>query len=1248
MTKFAVVQNARLPEQGPAARNRAIQNASGRVLADLSYGTFVEIDDNASGTLTKEGFSVLDFPDPGEVKIANHVLKVDKGRSLEKEIGKASKKNWKQYVVQFKAPPENHWLRLLENAGLRITGKLGTYGFTLDGEPDAITRIVGTPQIAFVAPYQPEWRISPNVAKLSGRIKFVSVLVRPADAVDGVADAIKAGGGSIVRVWSEAESPSPDARVIIAEVDKGKIAELAAHPDVRWIDFQTPEYQLEDERSAQIVAGNLDATAPPNTLPVPGYAGALTTLGFNGTGVTVAINDTGVDTNTAATAHADLAGRFAFGPAAPGSGDTHGHGTHVAGIAVGNGGTTDADSGGFVLGQGMAPGARFGVITNTGTASIADFSQVAVQNNSQVMNCSWQVNPPGSAYSLADRTIDMAIRDGDGASGGMQPLTVVFSAGNSGHLGNSTLTKQTKNAIVVGNLLNARPGELTTPDDIRALAERSSRGPTADNRLLPTVCAPGTDIISSRPTVDSEPTPGIQRPRNPYQDIGGTVHQNHFRDSGTSMASPHVAGLCALLIEWWRDRTGGRTPSPAMLKALIVNGAVDCVGGPDGAGGTLTNVPNPHQGWGRANLRNIVLTAPDVQRGPKLFVDQRHAFTANGQVFSLRVAVADPAIPLKVTLAWTDAPGDPAAAQMLVNDLDLEVESVTTGDLFRGEGGSGTGFSGGFSVANQPRDSVNNLECVYIQAPAGEYYIRVRATSVTNNARPPYDASAWQDFALVIDNAERAASAPASIATLIDRSGSMIGSGYVDVTRTSASAFMDRLRVDDAIGVVSFGSGAQREYPAAGNVVEVTGDTERDLARAAIAGITFGGSTHMGPAITLGASMLSASSGSKGMALFSDGYDNGSPTALTAVAGLPSGLPIYTCAMGPLSDQDLMEEIATMTGGRYYFMPTIDDLFEIHNYISGSLTGDSLVANDSAMASSSRVEAWIDSTCKRVTFCVAWSDPSLTFRNREPRGSGDIDIRLRAPNGKLVHRNAAYVQRTVGRGYVVFRIDEPAAGRWFMEVATARTAHTRYTAAAFVDSRLRIFTRPNLTRIKLRRLWNVSTLAFLDDRLLPDLRIVSKHIRPDFEVKNILKKHRNLIKTATLSDRVPAQVAQLVSIQDGLRSAGKEDPFTFKSANVAWDIADAIKRSDGQNGGFFKAAGVLSQPLAFQVEGESRSTLGIGSLLNLIASNASGLATARITPQRAGSHNVQVSVRGSVPGTDEPFVRREMVSFLAE
>ena len=139
-------------------------------------------------------------------------------------------------------------------------------------------------------------------------------------------------------------------------------------------------------------------------------------------------------------------------------------------------------------------------------------------------------------------------------------------------------------------------------------------------------------------------------------------------------------------------------------------------------------------------------------------------------------------------------------------------------------------------------------------------------------------------------------------------------------------------------------------------------------------------------------------------------------------------------------------------------------------------------------------------------------------------------------------------------------------------------------------------------------------------------------MRPDFDVKNILKTHRNLIKTATLSDRVPAQVAQLASIQDGLRSAGKADPFSFKTANVTFDMPNG----NNHNGVEHEAA---ATNLTFST---------VSSLLSGIASNTLALPSARITPQRAGSHNVQLSVRGSVPGTNEPFVRREMISFVAE
>src|SRR5215212_9523144 len=394
MNIFAVVHSpeGRPIEHERAARSKAIQSVSGKVLAELSYGTFAQIDDSAVGKLDKDGFSVSEFPDPGTLKVVNHVVDIAQGRELEKDIPEFARKGWKQYAVQFIAPPENEWLKALERAGLRVTGKLGTYGFVLDGKAEDLLPLLGMSHIAFFSPYLPEWRLSLNLEKTTQRIKFVSVLVRPAEAADEVVEAIRAAGGAVHRVWAEDESPSPDTRVIIAEIDKKKLAELAAHPDVRWIDFQPPEYKLEDERSAQIVAGNLDAAAAPNTLPVRGYAGALTDMGFDGSGVIVAINDSGVDTNTSATQHPDLAGRFAFGPPGPGLGDTSGHGTHVAGIAVGSGGTGDADIEGFVLGQGMAPGARFGVITSTDATSILSFSQTAVQNNSQVMNCSWEVN----------------------------------------------------------------------------------------------------------------------------------------------------------------------------------------------------------------------------------------------------------------------------------------------------------------------------------------------------------------------------------------------------------------------------------------------------------------------------------------------------------------------------------------------------------------------------------------------------------------------------------------------------------------------------------------------------------------------------------------------------------------------------------------------------------------------------------------------------------------------------------------
>jgi hypothetical protein len=174
----------------------------------------------------------------------------------------------------------------------------------------------------------------------------------------------------------------------------------------------------------------------------------------------------------------------------------------------------------------------------------------------------------------------------------------------------------------------------------------------------------------------------------------------------------------------------------------------------------------------------------------------------------------------------------------------------------------------------------------------------------------------------------------------------------------------------------------------------------------------------------------------------------------------------------------------------------------------------------------------------------------------------------------------------------------------------------------------------------------VSAVALLDDRFIPDVRIVSKHFRPDFSVTDILKQHRQLIHTTSQTDRVPAQVAKLSSIQDGLRLAGKPNPFVFRSGNITWKTPNGSPRTT-QDSFFSTDFGVAA---VFESSRSLNDTIAASasSVLGRLRRDDLNLSSAQITPQLAGSHNVQISVRGSVPVTGEPFVRRELVTFLAE
>ena len=251
-----------------------------------------------------------------------------------------------------------------------------------------------------------------------------------------------------------------------------------------------------------------------------------------GAGVRIAIIDTGVDPE-----HPDFVGRVAAIADFTGEGiaDATGHGTHVAGIAAGDG----TASGGKY--SGVAPDSELYVAKVLDSQGVAFMSDVmtgidwAVKQQVHVMNLSLSGPPPGDGTDALSETCDLVAERG---------FAVCVAAGNSGpspgSIGSPGCARQ---VITVG---------ASTDDD--SLLEASSRGPTADGRVKPDVLFPGAGIISCRATGTS---------------MGNVLNSAYTEASGTSMATAHASGTAALLLEV----EPGLTPSE--IKRLILGGATD-------------------------------------------------------------------------------------------------------------------------------------------------------------------------------------------------------------------------------------------------------------------------------------------------------------------------------------------------------------------------------------------------------------------------------------------------------------------------------------------------------------------------------------------------------------------------------------------------------------------------------------------------------------------------------------------------
>jgi hypothetical protein len=373
------------------------------------------------------------------------------------------------------------------------------------------------------------------------------------------------------------------------------------------------------------------------------------------------------------------------------------HGTHVAGTLLGSG-AGDANA------LGMAPSANTIFAHSSADDTVTEQVDAVDNYGIDIANHSWGFgtgwpddgdNEDGfGAYDGWARDYDAVVR-GKG-------LIIVKSSGNDsndcdpddasncdGFLGGDGNRYDTigyvgnaKNVITVGAVGNTAVDPLITVF--------SSNGPSDDGRIKPDLVAKGDSLYSTCPT------------------------STYCNKGGTSMAAPTTSGGVALLTQLYRLNYDGHTPSPDIVKALLVNTARDL------------GRPGPDYVYGHG-LLDTLPAAQTIEIGEVKIVTEA---VGQGETDEYLLSVPSGLTELRVTLNWIDFPG---AADDEANDTvhNLEVHAeAPDGSLRYPFTGPGRSNVTGPATATGP-NPIDTVESIVIDTPEqGIWIVRVGGAGV--------------------------------------------------------------------------------------------------------------------------------------------------------------------------------------------------------------------------------------------------------------------------------------------------------------------------------------------------------------------------------------------------------------------------------------------------------------------------------------------------------------------------------------
>jgi len=557
----------------------------------------------------------------------------------------------------------------LEQAGVLLKDFLPDRAYIVDLEGATPSTLAGLGFVNWVGNYRPDWKLDPEFGQRAfadaGRREMaargehaVIVTLFAGRSKEPVLQHIQALDGAVVH-FSERVSGN---ETISATLTTEQVEQLIQLDTVQYVE-QAFEAELRNSTVRWIVQSNTLNVTP------------LYDNGLHGEGQIVGVLDGRADQH-----HCSLdEGKILHYNSADGN-DTHG--THVSGTVVGDNGSTNDGRGVAYLGNMV-----FNTTPSFTQAGILQRLNLHHSQGARIHTNSWG-NDATTSYDSLCRGFDSFLYDNEDD-------IVTLAVTNGSVLRNP---ENAKNLLAVG-------GSFDSPNQSSHCT--GGVGPTTDSRRKPEIYAPGCNIRSAVPSSCST----------------GSL-------SGTSMATPAIAGAAALTRQYYMNGyypsgapTAGDqfTPSGALLKATLLNGAVDMTG--------VAGYPSNLEGWGRLLADNSLYFTGDARRLVVLRDLRNASGLATGESHSYSLIVNSSSERMNVTLVFTDPPasastgGGPAA----VNDLDLQVTVSNPFALTY----KGNVFSGGVSTAGGTADSRNNVEQVQIASPSPQIWtVTVSAAAV--------------------------------------------------------------------------------------------------------------------------------------------------------------------------------------------------------------------------------------------------------------------------------------------------------------------------------------------------------------------------------------------------------------------------------------------------------------------------------------------------------------------------------------